>query len=124
MPLDSSHYQEPKRKPQPELPTLQKPQPNPTAQTREALAHSSQALGEQVQGLVQRMDASDRQLARQLAGYVANRPNRFKQLLASELDALMNPAPEFVDVAVFEPASVEFGQFAIAPSTVAGALPM
>lgn len=108
----------------PELPTLQKPQPNPTAQTREALAHSSQALGAQVSDLVQRMDNSDRQLARQLAGYVANRPSRFKQLLATELDALMNPAPEFIEVSVFEPASVEFGQFAIAPSTVAGALPM
>jgi len=74
------------------------------------------------------MDESDRTLARQLAGYVAERPQRFTLMFAQELAALTAPIQQatFVDV---ELAAVEMpdlrGDFlSIAASSALGCLPM
>lgn len=133
MPLDTSKYSSA------ELPNLNgKPKPQekpalPTAQsqalTKQTLSASTSALTGQVKALATRMDESDLTLAKQLAGYVADRPQRFTVMFAQELQALMEPIQEpqtFIDV---ELAAVEMpdllGDFlAIAPSSALGCLPM
>lgn len=112
-----------------ELPQLTRPnQPSPTTEartsTKQALTESSDSLTKQVQALVDKMDTSDRTLARQLAGYVADRPSRFTQMLAGELRTALAPQEEtFVDVEVLPESKVQFGGWnTIAPHPCAGAL--
>lgn len=115
----------------PELPQLTRPnQPSPTTEartsTKQALSQSSDVLSQQVQSLVDKMDASDRNLARKLAHYVADRPTRFTQMFAAELGAVMQPQEAtFIEVEAFQEATVELGGWqAIAPSSALGCLPM
>lgn len=140
MPLDTSKYKDQKSA---ELPNVNgkkqsqtKPAPTPetiptasaAALTKQAIASSSDALTGQIRALATRMDESDRTLARQLAGYVAERPQRFTLLFAQELAALTAPMENqtFIDV---ELAAVELpdlrGDFlSIAASSALGCLPM
>jgi len=114
-----------------ELPQLNRTnQSNPATEarniTKQALSQSNDALTQQVQALVNKMDASDRNLARQLAGYIADRPTRFTQIFAAELQAAMNPQESaFIDVEAFQEPTIDLGGWqAIAPSTALGCLPM
>ncbi len=90
------------------------------------MSQSTDTLQQQVQALVNKMDASDRALAQQLAGYVAARPSRFTQMFAAELSAALMPETgAFIDVDVFEAPAVDLnGWQAIAPASALGCLPM
>ncbi len=100
------------------------------ALTKQVIGQSTNTLISQVKDLATRMDASDRTLARQLAQYVVDRPQRFTVMFAQELSALMSPAQEspqsFVDADLVD---VEMPDLTtdflhIAPATALGALPM
>lgn len=106
------------------------PSEDSRALTKQVMGQSTDTLMSQVKDLATRMDASDRTLARQLAQYVVDRPQRFTVMFAQELSALMTPLQEcpqsFVDADLV---NVEMpnltGDFLqIAPSTALGALPM
>lgn len=100
------------------------------ALTKQVISQSSDALTGQVKALATRMDASDRGLARQLAEYVVERPQRFTVMFAQELSTLMTSTQEssqtFIDadLAVVEMPDLRGDFLSIAPSTALGCLPM
>ena len=119
------------KKPQPKsapLTTDSIPVDDSRALTKQAIASSSDALTGQVKALAVRMDESDRSLARQLAGYVAERPQRFTLMFAQELAALTAPIQQatFIDVELAEVTIPDLrGDFlSIAASSALGCLPM
>lgn len=88
----------------------------------QALSQSSELLAMQVQGLVDKIDAGDRALARQLAEYVSDRPNRFTLMFAQELAQQSQPST-FVDVEAVATPVVEFCKWQeISQNACAGAL--
>ena len=97
------------------------------ALTKQVLGQSTDALTGQVKALASRMDSSDRTLARQLAEYVVERPQRFTVMFAQELSALVAPQEQsFVgaDLVEVEIPDLRSEFMAIAPSSALGCLPM
>ena len=64
--------------------------------TRQTIAASTNSLQSQALSFANRIQEGDRQLARQVAGFLANRPNQFAIMLSEEIQALMG-SPETVD---------------------------
>lgn len=100
------------------------------ALTKQVIAQSTDTLMSQVKALASRMDQSDRTLARQLAEYVVERPQRFTVMFAEELNALMAPVQEspqtFIDADLVEIEMPDLRSdfMAIAPASALGCLPM
>lgn len=100
------------------------------ALTRQVIGQSTDTLMSQAKDFATRMDASDRTLARQLAQYVVDRPQRFTVIFAQELSALMAPIQEspqtFVDADLVNVEMPDLTRdfLAFAPTTVAGCLPL
>jgi len=100
------------------------------ALTKQVIGQSTDTLMSQVKDLATRMDANDRTLARQLAQYVVDRPQRFTMIFAQELSALMAPVQEspqtFVDADLVDVEMPDFTAdfLTILPSSVAGCLPI
>jgi hypothetical protein len=97
------------------------------ALTKQVLGQSTDALTGQIKALANRMDNSDMNLARQLAEYVVERPQRFTVMFAQELSALTAPQEQtFVeaDLVEVEIPDLRADFMAIAPSSALGCLPM
>jgi hypothetical protein len=97
------------------------------ALTKNILGQSTDALSGQIKALANRMDSSDRNLARQLAEYVVDRPQRFTVMFAQELSALVSPQEQtFVeaDLVEVEVSDLRAEFMAFAPNSAIGCLPM
>ncbi len=100
--------QEPPQAPQ--APRTEQPAPDAAdalALTRQAVTQSTHTLQNQALSLATRIQEGDRALAKQIAGFLANRPNQFSVMLAQEIQSLMGTPetaemPEFIDVSVAE----------------------
>ena len=64
--------------------------------TRQTIAASTDALQNQALSFATRIQEGDRALAKQVAGFLANRPNQFAIMLAQEIQAMV-ATPETVD---------------------------
>ncbi len=92
--------------------------------TKGAIAASTNSLQQQALNFADRIQTGDRQLAKQLAGYLKDRPNRFAVMLAEEIHALTEPAqtPDFIDVSWGEMPALELPSVSL-PLAMGGALP-